>query len=208
MATLALVLFVLYLALAFGLRTLVQLRRTGSTGFRGLSGRPGSPEWLGGVLFVVALALHLAAPVLDLTGVLEPFTILDNSVAGTFGIVLFTLGAIGTLAAQGAMGASWRIGVDQTEKTGLVTAGPFAIVRNPIFSAMMLASFGMALMVPNLAGLAAFFCLVLAIELQVRFVEEPYLIHTHAERYTSYAARTGRFLPGLGRIRSQRSLRL
>jgi hypothetical protein len=36
MAVLALALYVLYLALAFGLRTLIQLRRTGSTGFHGL----------------------------------------------------------------------------------------------------------------------------------------------------------------------------
>lgn len=201
MTALALALFVLYLALAFGPRTLVQLRRTGSTGFRGISGRPGSPEWLGGVLFIVALALHLAAPVLDLTGILESFTALDNRVVGTLGIILFTLGAIGTLAAQGAMGASWRIGVDQNEKTRLVTVGPFAIVRNPIFSAMILASFGMALMIPNLAGLAAFFLLVLAIELQVRFVEEPYLIRTHRDRYLEYATKTGRLLPGVGRMR-------
>lgn len=201
MAALALGLFLLYLALAFGLRSLVQLRRTGSTGFRGISGQPGSPEWLGGVLFAAALALHLAAPVLDLTGVLEPFTVLDNGLAAMLGVILFTLGVIGTLAAQGAMGASWRIGVDQDEKTGLVTAGPFATVRNPIFSAMISASLGMALMVPNPAGLAAFLLLVIAIELQVRFVEEPYLIRTHGDRYLEYAARTGRFLPSVGRIR-------
>ena len=39
MAALALALFVLYIALAFGARAFLQLRRTGSTGFRGISGR-------------------------------------------------------------------------------------------------------------------------------------------------------------------------
>ena len=66
---LALALFTIYLALAFGVRTLTQLRRTGSSGFKGISGRPGSVEWLGGVLFATSLALHFAAPLLDLTGV-------------------------------------------------------------------------------------------------------------------------------------------
>ena len=66
MAALTLALFVLYLALAFGARTILQLRRTGSTGFKGVSGRLGSAEWLGGVLFAVALGLGLAAPVLAL----------------------------------------------------------------------------------------------------------------------------------------------
>jgi hypothetical protein len=64
MALWALGLYVLYLALAFGGRTLVQLRRTGSTGFKGISGYPLSAEWTGGVLFVVAFLLGFAAPVL------------------------------------------------------------------------------------------------------------------------------------------------
>jgi protein-S-isoprenylcysteine O-methyltransferase Ste14 len=42
------------------------------------------------------------------------------------------LGLAGSLLAQLAMGDSWRIGVDESEKTELVTAGPFAVVRNPI----------------------------------------------------------------------------
>jgi hypothetical protein len=43
----ALALYVLYLALAFGGRTLLQLSSTGSTGFKGVSGRPLSAEWTG-----------------------------------------------------------------------------------------------------------------------------------------------------------------
>lgn len=41
---------------------------------------------------------------------------------------------------------------------------------------------------------------LVGLELQVRFVEEPYLLRTHAT-YASYASRVGRFLPGLGRLR-------
>jgi protein-S-isoprenylcysteine O-methyltransferase Ste14 len=40
--------------------------------------------------------------------------------------------------------------------------------------------------------------LVVAIELQVRFVEEPYLVRTHGESYRAYCRRVGRFVPGLG----------
>jgi hypothetical protein len=71
-AVLSLVLFGLYLALAFGARTVLHLRQTGSSGFKGISGRPGSAEWTGGALFAVALGLGLAAPVLDLLGVIDP----------------------------------------------------------------------------------------------------------------------------------------
>ena len=68
MATLAVALLVLYASLAFGAGVIAQFRRTGSTDFRGISGRPGSPGWLGGVLFVAATGLVLAAPCSTLRG--------------------------------------------------------------------------------------------------------------------------------------------
>jgi protein-S-isoprenylcysteine O-methyltransferase Ste14 len=37
---------------------------------------------------------------------------------------------------------------------------------------------------------------------QVRLVEEPYLRRVHGCAYETYAARTGRFLPRIGRLRS------
>jgi protein-S-isoprenylcysteine O-methyltransferase Ste14 len=74
----------------------------------------------------------------------------------------------------------------------LVTGGPFALVRNPIFSAMVLAFLGLALLVPNAAALAGFVALVVALEVQVRLVEEPYLLRAHGARYADYAARVGR----------------
>ncbi len=204
MAALSLALLVLYASLAFGGRALVQLGRTGSTGFKGVSGRPGSPGWLGGVLFVVAVGLLLAAPMLDLTGSLEPFAALDGPAGHALGLVLYAFGLAGTLVAQGAMGSSWRVGVDASERTDLVTEGPFAVVRNPIFAAMIPTVLGIALLVPNIAAVAGFFSLVAAVELQVRLVEEPYLRRTHRDGYAAYASRVGRFVPGVGRLGAAR----
>lgn len=204
MAALSLALLFLYASLAFGARAFVQLKRTGSTGFKGVSGRPLSPEWLGGVLFVVAVGLLFAAPVLALAGSLEPFAALDRPAGHTLGLVLYAFGLAGTLVAQGAMGSSWRVGVDATEKTELVTAGPFAVVRNPIFAAMVPAVLGLALLTPNILSLAGVLLLAVAVELQVRLVEEPYLLRTHGDGYAAYASRVGRFVPGLGRPRASR----
>ena len=141
-AELALVLYVVYLALALGLRSAIQLRRTGSTGLHGVGGRPGSAEWLAGVGFVIALVLGVAAPVLALIDVVEPIGALNTAAAHTIGIVLSLAGIVATLSAQFAMGSGWRIGVGQEERTPLVTTGPFALVRNPIFSAMIPTGFG------------------------------------------------------------------
>lgn len=200
MATVALISYGVYLALAFGLRTWLQLRRTGSSGFEGISGRPGSAEWLAGILFGVALAIGVAAPVLALLDAVEPVKALDSAAVHAVGLALFAIGLAGTLLAQAAMGSSWRIGVDERSRTELVTGGPFTIVRNPIFAAMLPASTGLALMVPSVVALAGLAALFVALELQVRIVEEPYLLRTHGAEYSSYAARVGRFVPGLGRL--------
>ena len=196
----ALGLYLVYLAVAFGLRTWIQIRRTGSSGFKGVSGRPGSLEWTAGVLFVIAIAIGVAAPVLDVYDVLDPIEALDSDGVVVAGIGLFAVGLGLTLYAQIAMGASWRIGVDEAERTALVTDGPFAVVRNPIFSAMLPTSLGLTLVVPNVVAILGFISLVIALEIQVRLVEEPYLLRVHGQAYRDYASRTGRFVPGLGRL--------
>jgi protein-S-isoprenylcysteine O-methyltransferase Ste14 len=192
--------YVVFLLLAFGLRSWAHYRRTGTTGFVGISGSAGSAEWFGGVLFVAALFAGGAAPILQLSGVLQPLRILDSSWRHAVGILLFVLGGTGTLWAQFAMGDSWRIGVDSQSKTALVVSGPFRWVRNPIYTAMLAGILGLVLLVPSLVSLVALITLLLAIELQVRLVEEPYLTRVHGEGYRSYASNTGRFLPRWGRV--------
>lgn len=203
-AVAALAVYALYLGVGFGLRTWVQWRRTGDTGWRGISGRFGSPEWWAGVLFTVALVAGVLGPITALLG-LEPVAVLDGATTHLLGAALAFAGVLATVATQLAMGTSWRIGVDDTETTELVTTGPFALARNPIFTAMATTGLGLGLMVPNLVAMLGFVLLVVALQLQVRVVEEPYLLRTHATSYESYAASVGRFLPGLGRLTKPRA---
>jgi protein-S-isoprenylcysteine O-methyltransferase Ste14 len=190
----------IFFALAFGLRGWLQWRRTGSTGFRGISGAAGSAEWLGGALFVAAMAGVVLAPVAALVELMRPCAALDGPVLRTLGLALCAAGMAGTLWAQLGMGDSWRIGVDERERTTLVTSGPFRLVRNPIYTFMTIGLGGLALLTPNPIAAAALVLLVAAVELQVRLVEEPYLIRMHGAPYRAYAARVGRFVPGIGRL--------
>ena len=199
----ALALYGVYLGVGFGLRTWLQWRRTGDTGFRGVSGRPLSPEWTAGVLFVLALVAGVLGPISALAG-LDPVSGLSGSPLEWAGAGLAVAGVGATFVTQLDMGASWRIGVDATETTALVTSGTFRWVRNPIFTAMAATALGLTLMVPNVVALTGLVMLVVALQLQVRVVEEPYLWATHGSTYATYAAGAGRFLPGIGRLRSSR----
>ncbi|MEV0729267.1 isoprenylcysteine carboxylmethyltransferase family protein [Polymorphospora sp. NPDC050346] len=206
MASLALVLYLLGLVLAFGWRSLAQWRATGDTGLRLDAGPVGSTAWWAKLLFVAALLLGAAGPAAGLAG-LPVVGILDIGWLQAAGLVVAVAGVAATLAAQLQMGASWRVGVDPHERTALVTTGAFALARNPIFTAMAATSAGLAAMVPNPVSLAATAVLITSIQMQVRAVEEPYLLRSHGTDYRRYAAVVGRFWPGVGRLPATSSRR-
>jgi protein-S-isoprenylcysteine O-methyltransferase Ste14 len=195
----ALALMVLYLALAFGVRVAVALRTTGRTGIVGFGSAP-PIERVGGALFFAGVALGGANPLLALLDVVEVWDPLDGTAAHVAGFALCAVGIAGTFAAQMAMGASWRIGVDPAERTDLVSGGVFALCRNPIYTFMLIAWIGFALLVPTWLVAIAGVSLIVGLEIQVRLVEEPHLLRTHGEPYRAYARRVGRFVPGLGRL--------
>jgi protein-S-isoprenylcysteine O-methyltransferase Ste14 len=194
-----------FYGLGFGWRTWVQLRRYGSSGivlFR--SGRPG--QHLREALFVVLAVALLAEAALAavaprrLPG-LVPLAPATAAVLRATGTVM-VLGATALmLAAQLDLGASWRVGIDEGARPGLVTGGLYRYSRNPIYVAMLAALLGFALLLPSWISLGLLIGAGLGIRRHVRD-EEAYLARTYGEGYRRYAARVGRFVPGVGRLRA------
>lgn len=189
-----------FAVLTLGVRVLIQLRTTGETGLIGLRGGAGVLDWLSGILFIGGMAMGVLSVTLVLQGSLGTIDAIDSTRLNVIGIVLAAAGGTAVFLAQLGMGASWRIGVSEDQDTDLVTTGWFSLVRNPIYSAMIVGWTGFALLVPTWLSIGAVFVISAGLELQVRSVEEPYLIRTHGEPYRAYAARVGRFLPGVGRF--------
>lgn len=181
-------------------RTALQWWRTGSGGVRGFSGRVGSLEWNAGVLASLGLAAGALAPAASLLGWPGGSLLLSSAAVHVVGAALTAAGIAGALASQVTMGDAWRIGVDESETTDLVTRGVFGRVRNPVFSCILISGAGLFLVLPNALSILACVLTFAGIEIQVRAVEEPYLEKTHGPRYSRYASRVGRFVPGLGRL--------
>jgi protein-S-isoprenylcysteine O-methyltransferase Ste14 len=199
MAIAALIMFLGFLVLVAGVRTWIQVRRTGDTADRRKAARLNPTQRrIDGLAAVGALALGVGSPVAALFG-LDP--VVEGPMIAVGGLVLTILGTIATFTAQLAMGDSWRVGVDPDERTALVTSGPFGWVRNPILTAVVITCVGLVAMVPTVVGLLGLAAVVVANQLLVRLVEEPYLRSVHGTEYTRYARSVGRFVPGIGRLR-------
>lgn len=192
MAAWALWLYGGYLALAFGVRTILHLRRTGETGWV----RPANvAAWVSEGLLTLGGAATLAGPISDLAGAWAPLAALDATAARAVGITLALFGIVLAGVAQVELGGAWRAGVDPAVRTDLVTSGVFGAVRNPFYVSMMLASAGVALLSPTAVALVGLALTIVGAEAVVRLVEEPYLRSVHGDTYVAYLERTGRFVP-------------
>jgi protein-S-isoprenylcysteine O-methyltransferase Ste14 len=187
---------VAYAATAFGWRMWRHWRRTGDTGFR-LSARSAPAAHAASLLITGGGALAFIGP-LARNGQRCARWDAPRPVRGA-GLVVMALAIAGTARAQLDMGQSWRIGVDDTERTDLVTGGAFARSRNPIFAWGVAFSLGSALAAPGPLTVLGAAAVLAGVELQVRGIEEPYLLAAHGDAYREYAMRVGRFVPRIGR---------
>lgn len=118
---------------------------------------------------------------------------LAHSAAKAAGWALLLVSLGWTVVAQTQMGKSWRIGIDQKNKTNLVTSGLFSMSRNPIFLGMRLSMLGLVLLRPNAVTVAAALVADVLIQIQVR-LEEDFLRKQHGAKYEEYLGRTRRWI--------------
>lgn len=109
------------------------------------------------------------------------------------GAVLGFLGVAVFLCAVLTMGASWRAGVSETDRTELVTSGIYQISRNPAFLGFDLVYLGIVLMFFNWVLFAASVFAGLMLHLQIVNVEEDFLIETFSQAYLDYRKQVNRY---------------
>ncbi len=136
-ATSATVLYTAAILMLLGVRSWQQYRMPGTPGFNGFRGAKTAAARVAGAGFVFALLTGVVSPALVWLHAL-PLLWADSGCVTALtvgGGVLALAGVVFAFAAQSTMGASWRIGVDTSERTELVTHGLFTVIRNPIFTA-------------------------------------------------------------------------
>lgn len=194
----------IFFAVGFAWRAWSHRRRFGHSGvmlFR--SGIPGQ-RWRDALalgFFLISLAQAASAAIWPSawehwSAIAQPAGVIWRTVGATVlfgGIVLLAL-------AQRDLGKSWRIGIEETARPGLVCEGLFRISRNPIFSAVILVLGGYAMLLPTRLSVALLLATIFLVRSQVD-KEETYLRRSYPDEFAAYASRVGRFLPGLGRLK-------
>jgi protein-S-isoprenylcysteine O-methyltransferase Ste14 len=117
----------------------------------------------------------------------------DNVPLAVSGALLATLGAIVAFVARAAIGRNWGPPATRRTDTHLIAAGPYALIRHPIYSGVLLMMIGTAV------GLFPMWWLV-AIASGIYFtlsarLEEKFMTSRFPVEYPAYRARTKMFVP-------------
>ena len=193
---------VLLLVITCCLRPLLQLRRYGTYGVVLFRTRNLKQNLRDFSLIVFGLLIAGQAVVAAIRSqslrllVTEPATY--NLLRGA-GAIVFLCGIALVATAQLHLGASWRIGIDEGAKPGLVTSGLYRSSRNPIYLGLLVTIAGYAALLPTLLSVGLLFGAYVGIRAQTA-AEEAYLLRAYGDAYRDYARRVGRFLPGLGTL--------
>lgn len=113
------------------------------------------------------------------------------------GIALTCVGAAISIWARHCLGEYWSARVTLKEGHQLIRSGPYASVRHPIYTGMLVGCIGTALVVGEWRGILAVM-LLLAAHSRKAMREERMLSQEFGEQYTAYRQSTGFLLPRFG----------
>jgi protein-S-isoprenylcysteine O-methyltransferase Ste14 len=192
-----------FATVGLGWRSWYQYRHFGNSGWRLF--RSGSwPQHLresGLVLLLMLIGAQAAGYAWDAAW-LKPLIITPPPTGGLMiwlGALLLFGGIVLMVRAQLDLGASWRIGFDESTRPGLVTRGIYRFSRNPIYVALFAVLTGFLILVPTWISLALLVGTIVTVGNQVQ-EEERFLRRTYGGDFVAYARRVGRFIPGLGTL--------
>lgn len=133
-------------------------------------------------------------PLLIFSGSSEASMALPQALSGC---LLAVAGAARVLKSRAELGPAWSLLPKAGQKTGLVTTGPYRLVRHPIYLGLALLAMGEAL---AFSSWPAFLIMLVGIVPTFAWrarAEETLLCHMFGERYALYRRQTKMIIPHL-----------
>jgi protein-S-isoprenylcysteine O-methyltransferase Ste14 len=120
----------------------------------------------------------------------------SSATLAAIGIAITCLGFAVTLWARLILGSNWSGTVTIKVDHELIRTGPYRWVRHPIYTGLIVALIGTAIVLDQWRGVPAIFLLWLAFTIK-RLKEEQFMRQTFGEQYTAYSQTTGAIFPSL-----------
>lgn len=111
------------------------------------------------------------------------------------GAIIFALALWVFRRSHKELGRNWSITLEIRERHALVSGGPYALVRHPMYTSFMLMGLGQAFLLSNwVAGLAGLVGFAILFFLRVD-KEERMMLESFGPQYRTYMERTKRIIP-------------
>ena len=159
----------------------------------------GGRQWRSGIglrlVMILLIAVALRSPSLREFLAEAQRSASHSDILGWSGAALCVLGFGLAINARWHLGRNWGMPMSRKEQPELVTSGPYAYIRHPIYSGLILAMLGSAI------GVNIFWALML-VPVGAYFIysarrEETVMLQLFPEQYAAYMARTGMLAPRL-----------
>lgn len=187
---------ILYMLVAFVIPTYRTYKQTGINPIT-FGKNDNAHDYIGFIMKVLIVLLFVAVLTYSMSekmySYLVPISYLQTQTLTIIGLALIHIALVWITIAQFQMSNSWRIGIDEKNKTKLVTDGVFLISRNPIFLGMIISVLGLFFIVPNALTFFLTITTYIVIQIQIR-LEEEFLQKQHAQDYVNYKLKTKRLL--------------
>jgi protein-S-isoprenylcysteine O-methyltransferase Ste14 len=118
----------------------------------------------------------------------------DRPAMDVAGVLMTAAGVAFAIWARWHLGENWSAVVSIRADHQLIRTGPYRFIRHPIYTGMLLALAGTALVLGEVRGLISFAISLIAFYAKAR-KEESFLAHEFGPRFQEHAKHTGMFLP-------------
>jgi protein-S-isoprenylcysteine O-methyltransferase Ste14 len=112
------------------------------------------------------------------------------------GAAVTILGLLFAVWAREHLGRNWSRSVTIKQGHELITTGPYAVVRHPIYTGILAGFLGMAIALSQVRGFVAFVLIFLVLWIKLH-MEEQWMRSQFGETYATYAHQTAALVPYL-----------
>jgi protein-S-isoprenylcysteine O-methyltransferase Ste14 len=131
------------------------------------------------------------------TGIPETANYPASAWAVALGAIIFGLALWVFRRSHKELGRNWSITLEIREKHQLISSGPYALIRHPMYTSFLLIALGQALLLSNwVVGLAGLIGFAILFFLRVN-KEERMMLENFGPQYRTYMERTKRIIPYL-----------